>query len=205
MVGVTQKAISQPTIPWGSEAGGTQFHRIGCILAPGTPSSQATTETPIMNTTTDTSRLHLSLNVRDIERSVDFYTSFLGQAPAKLRADYAKFEVQDPGLILTLNAVPDAARGNALSHLGLRVDNDARLHSEKDRIEATGIPIELEEDHVTCCYAVQNKFWVRDPDGNAWEIYRFLVDANAKSNEDAETETVESCCPTNLARTDPAC
>ncbi len=153
-----------------------------------------------MNTTANTFHMHLALNVRDLGRSVDFYSAFLGQAPAKLRPDYAKFEDRDPGLILTLNAVPDAARGSALSHLGLRVGNDARLRVERARIEAAGIPIELEEDHVTCCYAVLNKFWVRDPDGNAWEIYRFLEDADAKS-----AETAKSCCPTDVACSDAAC
>ena len=134
-------------------------------------------------------------------RSVDFYTAFLGQAPTKLRPDYAKFEAQDPGLILFLNAVPDAGdAGDALDHLGLRVSNDARLQVEHARIEAAGIPIEREEDHVTCCYAVQNKFWVRDPDGNVWEIYRFLEDADAKSAEEAE-----SCCTTDVACSDSAC
>ena len=160
-----------------------------------------------MSTTPDTFRVHLALNVRDIERSVDFYTAFLGQAPAKLHPDHVKFEPRDPGIILTLNAVPDAARGSALSHLGLRVDNDDHLHVEQARIEAAGIPIELEEDHVTCCYAVQNKFWVRDPDGNAWEIYRFLEDAEAESTEGvrAEIEGAGSCCPQGVARGGPAC
>ena len=153
-----------------------------------------------MNTPANTFRMHLALNVRDIERSVAFYTSFLGQAPAKLRPDYAKFEARDPGLILTLNEVPDVARSSALSHLGLRVSNDARLQVARARIESVGIPIELEEDHVTCCYALQNKFWVRDPDGNAWEIYRFLEDADAKSSESAGT-----CCPTDVACSDAAC
>ena len=88
--------------------------------------------------------------------------------------------------------MPELARGNALSHLGLRVSNDARLRMEHARIDAAGIPIELEEDSVTCCYAVQNKFWVRDPDGNAWEIYSFVEDAG-------------SCCPTNVTCDDPAC
>lgn len=112
-----------------------------------------------MSTTPDTFRMHLALNVRDIERSVDFYAAFLGQAPARLHPDHAQFEPRDPGLILTLIAVPDAARGGALSHRGLRVGDDDQLHVERARIEAARIPIELEEDHVTCCYAVQNNFW----------------------------------------------
>ena len=33
------------------------------------------------------------------------------------------------------------------------------------------------EDNVSCCYAVQDKVWVDAPDGEPWEIYTVLADA----------------------------
>lgn len=33
------------------------------------------------------------------------------------------------------------------------------------------------EDNVTCCYALQDKVWVDDPDGAQWGVYTVLADA----------------------------
>jgi len=147
---------------------------------------------------TTTFRTHVSLNARDVARSIAFYTTLFGVPPTKARVDYAKWDLADPGLVLSVNAAsglgePEAGRPAQLSHLGLRVDDDAVLRAEHARLAAAGVPILLEETGVTCCYAVQDKFWVHDPDGNAWEIYRFLGDAATKSGEHAP---VDACCPT---------
>ena len=39
------------------------------------------------------------------------------------------------------------------------------------------------EENVTCCYAVQDKVWVDDPDGAPWEIYTVLGDSDAPAGE----------------------
>ena len=44
-------------------------------------------------TITDVVKFHLSLNVTDLARSLDFYRVLFGMEPAKVRADYAKFEL----------------------------------------------------------------------------------------------------------------
>jgi catechol 2,3-dioxygenase-like lactoylglutathione lyase family enzyme len=114
-------------------------------------------------------RFHLSLNVADLGRAVDFYRTLFGQPPAKLRGDYAKFELDEPPLVLSLEPTPRGA-GGALNHLGFRLPDAATLVAVQARLERAGIRSQREEG-VECCYARQTKFWVTDPDGTLWEMY----------------------------------
>lgn len=119
-------------------------------------------------------KFHLSLNVNDLGRSVAFLRALLGTDPAKLRPDYAKFELSDPPLVLSLEPHGFAGRG-ALNHVGFRMPDSAALVDAQRRLEAAGIETQREEG-VECCYARQTKFWVTDPDGTLWEVYVFEGD-----------------------------
>jgi catechol 2,3-dioxygenase-like lactoylglutathione lyase family enzyme len=125
---------------------------------------------------TTTIKLHLSLNVSDLDRSLAFYEAFLGVRPHKLRPGYANFDLADPPLKLALNELsrsPDATHGDqpsALSHLGFQVATAAQVLAAKERLQAAGLAT-FDETDTTCCYARQDKIWAHDPDGNAWEIY----------------------------------
>ena len=131
------------------------------------------------------SSVHISLNVSDLSRSVDFYRRFLGE-PRKLKADYAKFVGEEPEIHLALQ--PGEVRGTgALSHLGIRVDSPEAVERWKSVLSERGLPTEAEKREA-CCYALQEKFWVNDPDGNRWEVYTVLEDVDRKA--DAAT----SCC-----------
>jgi catechol 2,3-dioxygenase-like lactoylglutathione lyase family enzyme len=112
---------------------------------------------------------HLSLNVADLRRSVAFYEQLFDLRPAKSHDDYAKFELPDPPVILSLVPHPPGS-GGQLSHLGLRVADEAALQEFRGRIEAAGLRVE-EQCGTVCGYARQNKCWLKDPDGNFWEIY----------------------------------
>lgn len=114
-------------------------------------------------------RFHLSLNVAELARSVEFYRTLFGREPAKRRADYAKFELDDPPLVLSLEPTPRPS-GGVLNHLGFRMPDSAALVAMQQRLEQAGIRSQREEG-VECCYARQTKFWVTDPDGTLWEIY----------------------------------
>jgi catechol 2,3-dioxygenase-like lactoylglutathione lyase family enzyme len=114
-------------------------------------------------------RFHLSLNVSDLGRSVAFYRILFGLEPAKLRADYAKFELDDPPLVLSLEPTPRGS-GGPLNHLGFRMPDAAALVALQERLERAGVRSQREEG-VECCYARQTKFWVHDPDRTLWEIY----------------------------------
>src|SRR2546429_7722637 len=65
-------------------------------------------------------KAHLSLNVRNVEQSIDFYRKLLGIEPSKIRTGYAKFDVKNPPLNLALNEAPITSRG-ALSLFGIQV------------------------------------------------------------------------------------
>jgi catechol 2,3-dioxygenase-like lactoylglutathione lyase family enzyme len=119
-------------------------------------------------------KFHASLNVSDLARSVDFYRALLGVEPAKSRADYAKFDLAEPPLVLSLIPGRPGAGGN-LNHVGLRVRTAEELVEIQRRLEAAGMPTER-EDGVECCYARQTKFWITDPDRTLWEIYVFHDD-----------------------------
>lgn len=114
-------------------------------------------------------RFHLSLNVADLAKSVAFYRALFGVEPAKVRADYAKFEPADPPLVLSLEPTP-AGKGGPLNHVGFRFPDAAALVAAQARLEAAGLRSQREEG-VECCYAKQTKFWLHDPDGTLWELY----------------------------------
>src|SRR5262245_12261389 len=119
--------------------------------------------------TKQATRFHLSLNVGDLNRAIEFFRAFFGVEPAKCRADYAKFELNDPPLVLSLEPFKATPGGN-LNHLGFRLPDSAALVDVQRRLELAGISTRREEG-VECCYARQTKFWVHDPDGNLWEVY----------------------------------
>lgn len=114
-------------------------------------------------------KFHVSLNVSNLGRSIDFYRVLLDREPATRKQDYAKFEVDEPPLILSLVPVPARGGGN-LNHVGLRVRNSEELVQIQSRLESAGIPTTREEG-VECCYSKQTKFWAHDPDGALWELY----------------------------------
>src|SRR6516225_3188202 len=121
--------------------------------------------------TTPAVRFHLSLNVSDLGKAVAFYRVLFNMEPAKLRADYAKFEPDDPPLVLSLEPTPRPV-GGPLNHVGFRMPDAASLVAMQERLERAGVRAQREEG-VECCYARQTKFWVHDPDNTLWEIYTF--------------------------------
>jgi catechol 2,3-dioxygenase-like lactoylglutathione lyase family enzyme len=131
-------------------------------------------------------RFHLSLNVADLKRSVEFFRVLFGREPAKLRHDYAKFEPDDPPLVLSLE--PQARpTGGPLNHVGFRLPDVPSLVAMQERLERAGIRSQR-EDGVECCYAKQTKFWVHDPDGTLWEIY--TLDADIEHRGEGQRQEV---------------
>jgi len=140
-----------------------------------------------MNAAADTVvKFHTSLNVSDLARSITFYQVLLGITPAKVRADYAKFELAEPPLILSL--IPGKPGGN-LNHVGLRVRTAEELVEVQRRLEAAGITTRR-EDGVECCYARQTKFWVSDPDRLLWEIYILHQDIDERGDAVIPANTI---------------
>jgi catechol 2,3-dioxygenase-like lactoylglutathione lyase family enzyme len=139
---------------------------------------------------------HVSLNVADIERSVAFYQKAFGVAASKRRPGYAKFDLEAPALNLAMVEAPRT--GVNASHFGIQVASSADVREARERFEEAGLITASEED-TTCCYAVQDKVWVEDPDGNSWEVFVVKEDAPIMK------ATSSSCCgPVEAARDEAA-
>lgn len=115
---------------------------------------------------------HLAINIRELDASLHFYKTLFNQEPVRVRTDYAKFDLQEPALNFTINvkAVKDPG---ALNHLGLQVSSSDDVLAAKKRLTAENLHIE-EELNTVCCYALQDKIWVSDPDGNRWEVFTVI-------------------------------
>jgi catechol 2,3-dioxygenase-like lactoylglutathione lyase family enzyme len=135
-------------------------------------------------------RIHMGLAVHDLQRSIAFYRTLLGREPTKVRPGYAKFEVAEPPVNLALNQVREAVgTAHPVAHFGIQVKSSDAVRSAAERLAAAGFPTEIEQQ-VTCCYAVQNKVWTADPDGNRWEVYVVLDDRGAHHHSSGS-----ECCP----------
>jgi lactoylglutathione lyase len=147
------------------------------------------------------SRIQLALNVDDLAASVAFYSKLFGAEPAKLRPGYANFAIAEPPLKLILMENP--GQGGSLNHLGVEVADTDTVDAEQARLAEAGLAA-IEERDTTCCYAKQDKFWVRGtPDGERWEIYTVTADSatfwgsdQGKGWEDvaAKLDAGQRCC-----------
>ncbi len=129
------------------------------------------------------SRVQLALNVSDLDAAIDFYSRLFGSAPAKVHHGYANFAISDPPLKLVLieqEAGRDGGVAGALNHLGVEVEEPVEVVEASRRLDGEGLGT-MQEQGATCCYAVQDKVWVEDPDGAPWEIYAVLADAPVES------------------------
>ncbi len=117
---------------------------------------------------------HLAINVRDVPTSIDFYRNLFGLEPAKVRTGYAKFDVSNPPLNFTLNQHAFGESG-ALSHLGFQVSSTEDVVAVRQQWHECGL-VTRDEMQTNCCYATQDKTWVKDPDGNEWEVFVVLQD-----------------------------
>ncbi|MGA1251795.1 MAG: ArsI/CadI family heavy metal resistance metalloenzyme [Ilumatobacteraceae bacterium] len=120
------------------------------------------------------SRLQLALNVENLEESIAHYTKIFGVGPAKVRPGYANFAVVNPPLKLVLIENPGAS--DSINHLGVEVESVDAVRSEHERVTAAGLPVWVEGE-TTCCYAVQDKFWV-EGGPHKFEVYTVLADAD---------------------------
>lgn len=131
-------------------------------------------------------RMHVSLYVSNIQNSVLFYSAFFNQKADKVKPGYAKFVLESPSLIISF--VENKEKINSqFGHLGFQVDSAIELQSRLADAKNTGLQI-VEEMGVACCYAVQDKFWVMDPDGYHWEVYQFTEDAEFNDPRYAKIE-----------------
>lgn len=113
-------------------------------------------------------RLHVHVGVDDLERSIGFYSTLFGAEPTVMKADYAKWMLEDPRVNFAISSGNHAAKG--IEHLGIQVESGEELAEVYRRLKAADRPV-LEEGATTCCYAKSEKSWIADPDGVVWEAF----------------------------------
>ena len=131
-------------------------------------------------------RFHIHVGVKDLNQSIQFYSSLFGQKPAKVKDDYAKWMLEDPRLNF---AISTRANSYGVDHLGIQVDESSELHELTERLQKADLGV-YDEGSTTCCYAESEKAWVKDPAGIAWEAYHTMNDAEIFS----EKKPVASAC-----------
>jgi catechol 2,3-dioxygenase-like lactoylglutathione lyase family enzyme len=134
-------------------------------------------------------KAHVSLNVSNIEASVAFYERAFRVRATKRRPGYAKFDLEAPSLNLTMREAPRT--GVNASHFGVQVASGEDVAAAWTRFKDAGLKT-FTEENTSCCYALQDKVWVEDPDGNMWEV--FVVKGDTATMHDDPTGTVSACC-----------
>lgn len=145
-------------------------------------------------------RMHVSLYVKDIHQTIDYYTKFFGQGPSKTKKQYAKFELEKPSLIISF--IEGEARSQ-FGHLGFQVETKEELNNRLNLARGYDL-VEKEEIGTACCYAIQDKFWVSDPDGYHWEVYYFHSDAEFNDPR-YERGSDEACCTPKTIKAEATC
>ena len=138
-------------------------------------------------------RFHIHVGVKNIETSVQFYSTLFGQKPVKQKEDYAKWLLEDPRLNF---AISTRSGHVGVNHLGIQVEEPAELEEITERLKKADLGV-YDEGEVTCCYAESNKAWVKDPSGVAWEAYQNMADADIFSEgeeESSDEDDSEGCC-----------
>jgi catechol 2,3-dioxygenase-like lactoylglutathione lyase family enzyme len=153
-----------------------------------------------MTETKTAAKAHIALHVKDLARSLDFYRKLFDSEPVKLRRDYAKFDLTEPALNFTLNQAPagespvtSPREQGTLSHLGIQVASSEEVLAMRERWGRAGLHIR-DEMKTECCYAVQDKTWACDPDGNEWEVFVVLEDHLLEKPAESSACCAPTCC-----------
>jgi len=136
-------------------------------------------------------RLHVHVSVENIEEAVKFYSTLFGAEPVKLKADYAKWLVNEPSINFAISA---KGRTPGFDHFGIQVDEASELAEVRERIGKAELKT-FDEGETTCCYAKSDKTWVKDPAGLPWEAYQFMGDAEIFQEKQADAKSA-CCAPT---------
>ena len=112
-------------------------------------------------------RLHINLSVSDLDASIRFYSTLFATDPTVLKADYAKWMLDDPRVNFSLS---HCGRTAGIDHLGIQAEDETELAEVFERLEAAGAQV-LDEGETTCCYARSTKKWISDPQGVSWETF----------------------------------
>ena len=146
-------------------------------------------------------RFHIHVGVKNLESSVQFYSTLFGQKPVKLKPDYAKWLLDDPKLNFAISTRTGEV---GVDHLGIQVEEVSELTEITERLKSADLKLQ-NEGETTCCYAKSNKAWVTDPAGVAWETYQNMADADVFNEKDESNDDNSCCAPVDESTPSSCC
>lgn len=139
-------------------------------------------------------RFHVHVRISDLDSSVKFYSALFGTAPAVLKADYAKWVLEDPWVNFAVSA---GSKEVGIDHLGFELDSNDDLVEVARRFAASGAKL-IRQENAACCYARGDKAWVADPIGISWEAFHTFGESTVYGNDVIAREALDSdsgaCC-----------
>lgn len=149
-------------------------------------------------------RFHVHVAVDDLKHSIGFYSALFAAEPSVVKADYAKWMLDDPQVNF---AISTRGRRPGLDHLGIQAESGDELQEIYTRLQEAGGAV-IEQGQTACCYAKSEKSWIDDPAGISWETFRTIgesIDYGDSGGERvARIAHEKSCCPTSTRVAEPA-
>jgi hypothetical protein len=109
-------------------------------------------------------RFHMAVNVKEVEALIPFYRSLFGNEPTVRRDGYAKFELVNPPLNISLNRVVHNAAGHG--RFGMRLSDENQLNELSRRLESTGLSVTREAGPDGSAQII-----VEDLEANRWKFF----------------------------------
>jgi catechol 2,3-dioxygenase-like lactoylglutathione lyase family enzyme len=137
--------------------------------------------------------MHLHVSVPDLARSIDFYANLFDAPPAVVKADYAKWMLDDPRVNF---AISQRDRAVGVDHIGIQAESADELAELSARLKSAGVPT-IDQEAATCCYAKSGKTWVSDPAGLRWETFFTFGEATVYGEDPSEARASAApatCC-----------
>ncbi len=69
-------------------------------------------------------RLHISVSVSDLDKSIGFYSNLFASEPSVVKDDYAKWMLEDPRVNF---AITSRGAQKGVDHLGIQVEDETEL------------------------------------------------------------------------------
>jgi len=139
-------------------------------------------------------RFHVHVAVDDLEQSIRFYSALFAAEPSVIKADYAKWMLDDPRVNF---AISTRGRQSGLDHLGIQAESSEELKEIYARLHKAGGTV-IGQGQTNCCYAKSEKSWIDDPAGISWETFHTTGEStdygDGSGERIARVAHEKSCC-----------
>ena len=133
-------------------------------------------------------RIHIGLNVKDLDASVRFYNELFGAEPSVLKGDYAKWMLEDPRVNFSVTSRCGIEHD---IHFGIQVDSAEELSETALRLRQAGRKV-VDEPDVVCCYHRSVKALVADPQNLLWEAFLTVGEASEYGEDNPELDALRT-------------